>query len=357
MTDLNKKRWGRHFSDEEIAATRESGQLLTMELETSHVCNLRCVYCYNSSGKSLSNELSLAELQDVIRQGKDLGARRIILIGGGEPLMHPQVMELIEFIRGQNLGVDLFTNGTVIKAAMARTLFELGVSPVVKLNSLDSQVQDDLANFPGASALIHQGLDCLMAAGYPTEDCDLGIESIICAQNYDELPSMWRWARERGITPYFEMITFQGRARNRRDLNVSVERLESLFQTLAKIDEEEYDHHWAPHPPVAGLNCSRHEYSCTITARGYVQPCTGVDLKVGNIRHASLKEILAESVVIQELRSARQKVKGACGECELLQKCYGCRGMAYHLTGDFLAADPLCWRNPEKIKVEELDRG
>jgi radical SAM protein with 4Fe4S-binding SPASM domain len=179
----------------------------------------------------------------------------------------------------------------------------------------------------------------------------MGIETIICAQNNDELPDLWRWARDRRIVPYVEMITFQGRARDRSELNVPVDDLHRLFDELAAIDREEYGLTWPPHPPVAALSCSRHEYSCTVTANGYVQPCTGIDIKVGNIRQDRLAKILAESEVVRNLRQIRRNIKGACRECDMLETCYGCRGMAYHLTGDYLAPDPLCWRNPEHIRI------
>jgi len=355
-SDLRKNRWGRHFSDEEIALARDGGRLLTMELETSHICNLRCIYCYNSAGKRLSNELSLEEIYDVIEQGIGLGARRVILIGGGEPMMHPHIMEIIAYLHERGVGIDLFTNGTLITKDAARDLHRLGVEPVVKCNSLKPQVQDYLADFPGAFDMIQRGVRNLMDAGYPDAGHDLGIETIVCAQNYAEIPDLWRWARERGIVPYVEMITFQGRAKDRRELNVSVEDLRNLFERLAEIDREAYGYEWDPHPPVAALSCSRHEYSCTVTASGYVQPCTGVDVKIGNIRHNSLKSILAESVVVQTLRKVRENIKGSCRTCGLLANCYGCRGMAYHLTGDFLAPDPLCWRNPDHIRVDGKSR-
>jgi MoaA/NifB/PqqE/SkfB family radical SAM enzyme len=37
--------------------------------------------------------------------------------------------------------------------------------------------------------------------------------------------------------------------------------------------------------------------------------------------------------------------KGPCANCDLADGCYGCRGTAFQVTGDYLASDPLCWRN------------
>jgi radical SAM protein with 4Fe4S-binding SPASM domain len=78
-------------------------------------------------------------------------------------------------------------------------------------------------------------------------------------------------------------------------------------------------------------------------------PCVGVNMPVGNIREKKLKEILADSEVIQNLRDFRYKIKDPCGKCDDADHCYGCRGAAYQLTGDYLAADPLCWKNADHV--------
>ena len=51
---------------------------------------------------------------------------------------------------------------------------------------------------------------------------------------------------------------------------------------------------------------------------------------------------------MQELRNYRANIKGPCRECDKSDSCYGCRGAAYQLTGDYLASDPLCWNNIER---------
>lgn len=344
-----KHLWGAHFSRQDIEYARDNGRLLTLELELSMVCNLRCIYCYAEAGAPLTDELSLGEIHDVLAQAKDLGARRIIVLGGGEPMLYPAVMDIIRSIRAMGLGVDLFTNGMAVTEEIAKELFALGVWPVVKMNSLRPEVQDELAGIKGAYKTIRRGLDNLRAAGYPAPGMELGVQSVICRQNLAELPDMWIWARERGIVPYFEMITFQGRARSHPELQVSLHEVRALFEMLAAIDRERWGRVWEPTPPIAGLTCSRHEYSCTVTCQGKVYPCPGVNVAVGDLRQKPLAEILATSPVIAQLRGIRQNIKGACRNCDKSDRCYGCRGMTFQATGDFLAADPLCWENPNSL--------
>lgn len=335
--------WGLEFSQEEIAAARARNGLLSMELELSRACNLRCVYCYAESGSPIENELTLDEIFSAIDQAVELGARKIIILGGGEPTLYKDLFKVIDYILAKNVNVDVFTNGMLIDQEKAKALYDRQVSVVIKMNSRNPEIQDMLAGHTGAFTAIQKGLQALRNAGYPDEKHTLGIETIICSQNYDELADLWTWARQRSIIPYIEMMTLQGRATDHPDLEVSIEKVQSLFEKLAKIDEEQFNSHWTPHPPLAASQCARHEYSCTVTANGEVQPCPGVNVSVGNIREQSLAEILKESKPIQELRNIRKIIKGRCGECQFGEYCYGCRGHAYQVTGDYLAEDPLCW--------------
>lgn len=343
-TEQAQRYWGASFSAAAIEEARRSGRLLSMELELTRRCNLRCIYCYAAAGESLANELAYEEICDAVDQAIALGAQRIIVLGGGEPLAYGRLPELLLFLHGRGVGVDLFTNGALLTPELAALVVELRVHPVVKMNSLDPALQDLLAGRAGAFADIRRGLELLLAAGYPQPELPLGVQTVICAQNLPELPVMWAWIRERGLTPYFETLTLQGRAREHLDLLVSPDDLRRLFETLAAIDRERFGLSWTPRPPIAGLCCTRHLYTCTVTVTGDVLPCPGVNIAVGNLRAAPLAEILAQSPVIQDLRDVRNRIKGKCRTCADREACYGCRGMAYQATGDYLAADPLCWR-------------
>lgn len=335
--------WGLEFSPEEIAAARAKNGLLSLELELSRACNLRCVYCYAESGVPMANELTLDEIFDVIDQAVELGARKIIILGGGEPTLYKDLFKVIDYIIAKDVNVDLFTNGMLIDRDKAKALYDRNVSVVIKMNSRDPEVQDMLAGQQGAYDAIQKGLKALMEAGYPSDGHTLGIETIICRQNYGELEDLWIWARRQGIIPYIEMMTLQGRATEHPELEVSIGEVRTLFEKLAVIDAEQFDNRWVPHPPLAASQCARHEYSCTVTANGDVQPCPGVSVTAGNIRENTLAEVLGNSKPIQELRNIRTMIKGRCGECQFGEYCYGCRGHAYQVTGDYLSEDPLCW--------------
>lgn len=334
---------GKEYAAEEVAEAARSGRLLSMELELSRACNLHCIYCYAEAGLSAPDELTLEEILDAVKQGHELGARKIVVLGGGEPLLYPNLNAVLDRIAEFGMKAELFTNATLIDDAIARSLASRNVKVVVKRNSLRRDVQDQLAGVEGAFDDIQRGIEALRRAGYPSRELQLGVETIVCKQNIEEIPEIWRLARAECVFPYVEMMTMQGRAKEYGSLAVELEEVRALFVELARIDAEEFGIEWKPIPPLAASSCSRHLYSCTVNYRGDVLPCPGVEVVCGNIRNAPLAQIISQSPVIRDLRSIYEKILGPCRECEHNGECYGCRGNAFQVTGDYLASDPSCW--------------
>jgi radical SAM protein with 4Fe4S-binding SPASM domain len=332
------------FTEQEIREAVAADRLLSMEIEFSRICNFRCSYCYVDEKTAGASELSREEIKDVILQAKALGARKIIILGG-EPSIYPHLVEMLTFLSTEGLEVEMFTNGSGVDAALAAILARERVRVALKLNSLDEGIQDQLAGKKGAFAIINRAFAALKEAGYPSKDLFLAVSTVICQQNIKELPVIWEWLREEKIEPFFEVLTPQAHAVENSWLNVSPAELKTLFARLSAIDQEKFGRTWEPQPPLVGNKCMRHQVSCVVTATGDVMPCVGVTIALDNIRNNSLASILKNSEVVNNLKNYRETIKGECRSCEKAAECYGCRGAAYQLTGDYLASDPTCWRN------------
>jgi radical SAM protein with 4Fe4S-binding SPASM domain len=335
------------FTKQELDDAVTNKRLLSMEIEFSLRCNLRCQYCYVPEKEHLENELSREEICDIILQAKGLGAKKIIVLGG-EPMLYPHIMEMLRFIRKEGLAVTMFTNGFGITSNRARQLFDLGIFVVLKMNSRIENIQDALSGKKGAYKNIQDAFKNLKSAGYPGNPGNFAVSTIICQQNIDDIPQMWEWLRQQNIMPYFEMITPKGRARKNEWLNVNIHHLEEVFKKLAEIDRVTFDRHWQPQPPLVGIKCLRHQFSCMVNSQGFVFPCVGINIPVGNVKKSKLAGIIRDSEVIQDLRNYHNSIKGPCRDCDKSYECYGCRGTAYQLTGDYLASDPSCWHNANR---------
>ena len=345
---------GLDFTEEEVKWARERRVLLSFDLEITTQCNLKCEYCYryldDKMGERSINELSTEKTIEVIDQAIDMGARRACIIGGGEGLLRPKkYFSIINHLNELETPHVTFTNGTLITADLAKKLHKLQCSLALKLNSFIPDVQDRMAGVSGAHEKIAKSWQNLFNAGYCEADFPMvAFETVISRKNFSEIEKMWVWARESAIVPYVELITPQGRALRNKEY-VSSDKCGKLFERLLQIDEERYGYTWNPTPPIASYHCSRHYMSATIDAEGFVKPCVGVDINVGNVKQTPLATIINNSRLFHALRNVDKLIKGSCRTCQYHEECYGCRGAAYHMLEDPFKSDPRCWLNPERV--------
>ena len=73
-------------------------------------CNLECSYC---QVKKTTNRLELRTIKKFIDSLSRNGLKSVILTGGGEPLLYPEINELIKYIKKNNLKLGIITNGTL----------------------------------------------------------------------------------------------------------------------------------------------------------------------------------------------------------------------------------------------------
>jgi len=85
-----------------------------------------------------------------------------------------------------------------------------------------------------------------------------------------------------------------------------------------------------------------------ISYRGDVQTCGFLDMSAGNLieNRFNFKKIWTESEFLNKIRDLSQ-YKDNCGLCEYVGLCGGCRARAYAMSGDYLAADPVCNYQPK----------
>ena len=98
-----------------------NGSLLSMEIEFNSVLQfpVRLLLCFRERHPAERTDEGGVPATSS-RQAKELGARKMIVLGG-EPMLYPHIMEMIRFIRGLDMDIELFTNGTEMTPEMART--------------------------------------------------------------------------------------------------------------------------------------------------------------------------------------------------------------------------------------------
>lgn len=169
-----------------------------LRLSVTDRCDFRCVYCMAEDMEFVPKRdvLSLEELFQVGEAFTQLGVRKIRLTGG-EPLIRPNIMALVERL-GALPGLDelvLTTNGSQLQRLSPR-LRDAGVKRVnISLDSLNPRKFRQLTRHGNLDQVL-AGIDAAIEAGFDR----VRINAVILkGRNDDEALDLVAFARDRGI--------------------------------------------------------------------------------------------------------------------------------------------------------------
>jgi MoaA/NifB/PqqE/SkfB family radical SAM enzyme len=110
------------------SSTPENVGPITVELHLANICNHRCPACTFSiparkSGKShnAGATFDIELLPRLLTDLQVLGAKGIVLSGGGEPLLHQEVVSVLGMIKDHGFELGLVTNGSMLSRDSAES--------------------------------------------------------------------------------------------------------------------------------------------------------------------------------------------------------------------------------------------
>lgn len=105
-------------------------------IQITNKCNLRCKYCYMNANKD-SQSMTFEQFKYVLDCLIDFGSKTI-MISGGEPCLHEDIVQMIQYAVLQGLSVSLVTNGTVINKELLQCLSKNNVVVQISIDAMDS---------------------------------------------------------------------------------------------------------------------------------------------------------------------------------------------------------------------------
>lgn len=99
-------------------------KLRILQVHPTSRCNLSCRQCYSWSGPRAAGALGLEEICRCVTDAHAIGYHALS-VAGGEPLLWPQLPELLEHAKGLGMTTAITTNGTLITERRAGPLMAL----------------------------------------------------------------------------------------------------------------------------------------------------------------------------------------------------------------------------------------
>ncbi|MFH1305787.1 MAG: radical SAM protein, partial [Candidatus Omnitrophota bacterium] len=107
-----------------------------VQIDLTDRCNNNCIACWCNSPLLKSakfareddrKELPVSMIKNLLDDISVMGAREVYYSGGGEPFMHPHIMEILEYTKKKGLTCFVNTNFTMLDRVKLDRLIDIGV--------------------------------------------------------------------------------------------------------------------------------------------------------------------------------------------------------------------------------------
>ena len=357
---------------ERVEAVREAAPHTTAPLrslaapETIHFsvtgrCDQVCAGCFYSArpGSDVAAEHApLSLFEKVIHEASQAKVFQIAL-GGGEPLLHPRLVDMARLARAQGIVPNLTTNGNRLDREMAEALKEAGLGQAqISLNgATEATNATTRPNFAAAMGAI----EACRAAGLR-----FGINFLLTRSSLPELRPVIELGRCLGAAsvnllrpkpPTTEgdwlerespdAVDYRAVRRILRQLQVpgsQPETRNSKPETKITLDAS-LSFLLTDEPPArlrrrGIVGCCAARKFVTVLQDGSVLPCSHVrwcDVGDGEVMRA-----WRTSRVFARFRGLEEEMRGHCASCSYLETCRGCPAVVMAFGGELGGSDPHC---------------
>jgi len=292
-------------------------------------CNLNCHFCFNK-GLRVIDDVPIADFQKIVAILEKAGVTCIDILGG-EPTLHPGLMNLLDVIREQQMTCNLSSNGSNVgilhrlSARYKKEFLRVGIS----LN--DSALSADLHEY---IVRHHPVLKSVMTK---TETIPNGCERYLGLAEIDYFILYMDAVDRQDLENSLPFDSFY------RELG----RLKKIYRGLEGVFCAGFIPNQADNYPLKSIRCPAGTAKLSILADGSVYPCYLLfrypEFALGNILRDDFQKIWQSPI----LDFFRLFMENHCPDtgCTLFPACHGgCPAMSYIFYHDLDAPEPRCHR-------------
>ena len=319
-------------------------------------CNLRCAHCYQEGYHY--KDLPLDQLFYIGNQIK-LALQKWNMLGrisltGGEPFLSPYILTLIDFLEKSDeiKQFDILTNGTCITKEhiealkKSKKLHQIQISldgPIEEVHDrvrgkgtfskvlkTIKELQNNCIEVSFMFTLMQQNKEYAIQVIDFAEQCHVNAVTVerVTPCGHSSLKDI---LSKEEIKSIYEGITLRA---NEVNSKLNIRRLRPLWINTKYLD-------CTNNEKIGGF-CPVGLTSMAILWDGTVLPCRRLEIPIGNILTDGIFKIWYGSEVLWKIRD-KNNLEGKCHGCVNIERCGGCRAIAYATTGNYMGEDIQCW--------------
>lgn len=342
----NSVLWDNNFFDKYLELQKyyfKENKPFRFFIELTYNCNLRCIHCYRGEAVEGYNEnkeyIDKNVLFEILDELEEIGVVEIIFTGG-DPFMHPDILEILEYTKDMNFIVTVLTNGHYLAN-------ENNIKKIEKFNIYDIRVSiygtqskhDKITSSPSSYELSEKALRNIK------KYLNKGVAVFVLMNgNYS---------------------TYKDTIKHFRDLGINVSVSTSLTPTtegsLEPLNnritpEQYYDYLNDLKIPINGSGCSAGISRFRIEPSGNVVACELIkNSYLGNIYEESILDIINGEKRLNFIEEFRKILENhECNDCNIRKNCNFCPAVFYLENGSFnKKSEYLCDITHMKSKIKE----
>jgi radical SAM protein with 4Fe4S-binding SPASM domain len=335
----------------------------TIHFSVTGRCDQACTGCFYSArpGSAVAAQDAPWSLcERVVLEAEQARVFQIAL-GGGEPLLHPRLVDMVRLSREHSVVPNLTTNGNLLTREMAHELKEAGLGQAqISLNGADEAVNAQTR--PNFAATM-QAIENCRAAGLRW-----GLNFLVTRSNLTALEAVIELGRRLGAAsvnilrpkpPTTEGDWLERESPDGAGYRAIQKVLHKFKVTGSRLRPETSNRKpqirltldaslsflLTDQPPDhlyrSGVwGCCAARKFVTVTQDGGVLPCSHV--RWSDVGEGDFMRAWWQSEVFSWFREQEEMMRGPCRACPYLELCKGCRAVVMAFGGDFAESDPHC---------------
>jgi len=192
-----------------------------VRIKPTNKCNHRCFYCSYVPGNdcpvsediNFLDEIPREKMLEILEDFREIGVKAITFSGGGEPLIYPHIVEVMNKCNEYGIDLSIITNGQELKGEKAEALKN---SKWVRISSgeIDAETFEQVRKRPKEWFYeLAENIRNFSKIKHP--DCELGINFVVNDKNYKSVYDAAKYFKELGVnhvkfTPVYMQTDYFG---------------------------------------------------------------------------------------------------------------------------------------------------
>jgi len=276
------------------AKIKKGESIAILQFQYDYVCNFRCQHCdiTKLQGKKNARFFTISDVKELSRQADQMGLAHIV-ITGGEPLLFPDLDDVVKAIDPTKFYITSDSNGWFLDEKMARHLKSIGVDKIqLSLDSLSSTEHDEFRRKTGSHERAMRAIDASLAAGL-----NIILATVVTKQRVrsQEFIDFLEFAKNKGVGVFVTYAKPVGEREGNYDVLISRDDMDYLRGLEKKYNV------FTHLTPSYGLNlgCIAVKRMVSITKYGDIMPCPYIHVSLGNFFEEPLKDIIERGMRIK----------------------------------------------------------